>query len=298
MGEILPNSCEILPFIKSIQVNISEQNITYSKVRLFVLFLFILSSQALFAINPKRDYVATPQAIGVKYLNEKISAGNGIIINSWVCLQKDRDKPYIIISGSDAGNMSNSLGQLSALYKSGYNVILYDYRGFGESSDFEMDPNMLYYKEFADDLSNVISFTISQYNAKSIYLYGLSMGTIISRMNLDYDSAVKGLILDSFVIDPILVKDRISEVKKKHLVLADGADEYRKSNKRALKKPVLLFSGTRDVITKTEDYREFLTANPSTKFVSWDCDHLQCFTAMNKHSDVYVKEIEKFIKEK
>lgn len=278
-------------------MDIFKQKITYRGVHLFVLFIFLWSSSPLFAIKPKRDYVATPQVIGIEYLTEKISVDNGIMINSWVCLQKDQGKPYIIISGSDAGNMSNSLGQLSALYKSGYNVILYDYRGFGGSSDFEMDPNMLYYKEFADDLSKVISFAISQYNAKSIYLYGLSMGTIISRMNLDYDSAVKGLILDSFVIDPILVKDRIFEVKKKHLVLADGAEEYRKSNKRALKKPVLLFSGTQDVITKTEDYREFLTANPSTKFVSWDCDHLQCFTAMNKESDLYVKEIEKFIKE-
>lgn len=266
---------------------------------IFTLFLIVnlYSVSTLYAINPQRNYVATPEAIGVKYRTQKIKVNDGVTLNSWLCLQEDLKKPYIIISGADAGNMANTLGQTEALYKAGYNVILYDYRGFGESSDFEMNPDMVYYKEFGEDLKAVISFVKNEFKPREIFLYGLSMGTIVSRMNVDTDKAVKGLILDSFVIDPKLVKDRIYAAKKRELLLPEGSDTYARSNGEKLKKPALIFSGLQDMFTKTDDYKEFLSRNPSAKLVTGDCNHLECFMALNKDSNLYVKEINNFIEQ-
>lgn len=266
-------------------------------LNIFTLFLImnLCSISVLYAINPQRKYAATPDAIGVKYRTQKIKVNDEITLNSWLCLQEDSRKPYIIISGADAGNMANTLGQTEALYKAGYNVILYDYRGFGESSDFEMNPDMVYYNEFGDDLKAVISFVKNEFKPKEIFLYGLSMGTIVSRMNVDTDKTVKGLILDSFVIDPKLVKDRIYAAKKRELLLPEESDSYAKSNNEKLKKPILIFSGLKDMFTKTDDYKDFLARNASAKLVTWDCNHLECFMAMDKDSDLYVKEINNFI---
>ncbi|WP_166670656.1 alpha/beta hydrolase [Olivibacter sp. XZL3] len=270
------------------------------KARYFAVILLWLLTHAfslsdLYAINPQRKYAALPDVIGVAYQNHKIKVDESISLNSWICLQEDDKKPYIIISGSDAGNMANNLGQAQALYNAGYNVVLYDYRGFGESSDFDINADMLYYDEFGEDLRAVIAFVTKTYKTDKVFLYGLSMGTVISRMNVSNDSAIKGLILDSFVINPSLVKERIFKAKSRTLVLPEGAESYTESNKQPLQKPVLIFSGLQDMFTKTDDYKVFLEKNPSAKIVTWDCNHLECFTSMGTDSDLYVEEIKKFI---
>ncbi|WP_316743256.1 alpha/beta hydrolase [Pedobacter antarcticus] len=247
------------------------------------------------ALDPSRHYQATPEAIGIKYKTYKIKVNDSVSLNSWVCLQKNRKKPFIIISNTDAGNMSNSLGQAQALYQEGYNVILYDYRGFGESSDFDINSDKMYYNEFSEDLNKTIEFVNTRFKPKSIVLYGLSMGTIISRMNMDNSKIIKGLILDSFVIDPKLVVDRIFTLKNKEVLLPDSASGYAHSNMLLLKKPVLIFSGLKDYVTVTADYKEFLSKNPIAKMVTSDGGHLECFTSMGTEPNLYISEVNQFI---
>lgn len=258
-------------------------------------YLNLLFINAVFGINPKRQYDATPDAIGVKYSVHKIHINDSIKLNSWACLQVEKGKPFIIISGSDAGNMANALGQAKALYDAGYNVILYDYRGFGESSEFNINPNMVYYNEFSDDLKKTIQYVKTTFKPSSIVLYGMSMGTIVSRMNADSDPLIKGLILDSFVIDPKLIVERILALKNKNLLLPDNSIEYSSSNEVILKKPVLIFSGLKDVVTCAGDYAKFLSRNRSSKMVTWDCNHLECFTSMGSEPSLYIAEVKSFI---
>ena len=123
-----------------------------------LLFLSILSIHAI-AINPVREYSVRPEQLGLNYQTKKIKVSSTIELNSWIFIQKtNKSKLFIIVSNSDAGNMSNSLGQASEFFKAGYNVILYDYRGFGESSDFDINRNMMYYNEFTEDLRTVLQF--------------------------------------------------------------------------------------------------------------------------------------------
>lgn len=268
----------------------------YLYVSLAIVFLMnVLLLTNTYALKPERQYAAKPDAIGIKYETYRIKVNDSVTLNSWVCLQSDLKRPFIIISGSDAGNMGNSLGQAKALYDEGYNVVLYDYRGFGESSDFKMNLNMVYYSEFSEDLNKAIEFVSAKFQPKSIVLYGMSMGTIVSRMNVNSTGLIKGLILDSFVINPKLVVERIFGLKKKDLLLPGNASEYVRSNTKVVGKPVLIFSGANDAVTKTEDYKEFLSKNGTAKMVTGDCGHLQCFTSMGEDPNLYVVEVKKFV---
>jgi len=272
-----------------------NQSINTSKICFLVLLINTLFFINAYAINPQRQYTAKPDAIGLKYQTYKISVSDSVTLNSWAILQDDLTKPFIIISGPDAGNMANSLGQAQALHESGYNVILYDYRGFGESSDFKMNPNAVYYNEFAEDLNKTIAFINNKFKPKSIVLYGLSMGTLVSRMNMDSDKIIKGLILDSFMIDPKLVVDRIGVLKNKVVIIPEDAADYANSNQLNLKKPILIFSGLQDKITMTDDYKNFLSKNPAAKMVTWDCNHIQCFTSMGTDPNLYMVELKNFV---
>lgn len=262
----------------------------------FLLVLFTLCFNA-FAINPSRQYQVRPEQLGLKYQTKKIKVSAIVELNSWLFLQNKQNKPFIIVSNSDAGNMSNCLGQAREFFKAGYNVVLYDYRGFGESSDFEINRDMMYYEEFAEDLRSVLKYVKKEYAPKRVILYGLSMGTIISKSVLDTDRSINGAILDSFVVDPNLVVDRILEIKNKHVLLPDGAQKYVESNKKPLPTPILLFSGLKDIVTKSTDYSAFISLNAKSRLVTWDCNHIECFYKMTKDtdSDLYMSEVAAYI---
>lgn len=258
-----------------------------------LIVLLNFSFQAL-AINPVREYSVKPEQLGLKYQTRKIKVSSTVELNSWIFLQDNKNKPFIIVSNSDAGNMSNSLGQANEFFKAGYNVVLYDYRGFGESSDFEINRNMMYYQEFEEDLRTIVHFVRNAYAPEKIVLYGLSMGTIISKSVLNNDLSINGAILDSFVIDPNLVVSRILEIKNKNVLLPKAAQGYVESNRKPSATPILLFSGLKDVVTKSTDYSAFIGRNAKSKLVTWDCNHLECFYKMT-NSDLYMSEVKTFI---
>ena len=266
--------------------------------KLFCLLILFPLTFHLFAINPSREYQVKPEQLGLKYQTKKIKVNATVNLNSWFFLQNNLAKPFIIVSNADAGNMSNCLGQARAFFMAGYNVVLYDYRGFGESSDFEINKDMMYYDEFAEDLHAVLSHVKSEYGAKTIILYGLSMGTIVSKIVLDTDRTIKGAILDSFVIDPNLVVNRILQIKNKHVLLPHGAAAYVQSNKKRTLVPLLLFSGLKDMVTKTTDYSAFMRINAKSQLVTWDCNHIESFYKMTKDtdSDLYMAQVNKYIK--
>jgi alpha-beta hydrolase superfamily lysophospholipase len=262
-----------------------------------LIVLLTLSFQAL-GINPVREYQVKPEQIGLKYQTKKIKVSATIELNSWLFLQDNKTKPFLIVSNSDAGNMSNCLGQANEFFKAGYNVILYDYRGFGESSNFEINRNRMYYEEFAEDLRSVLLFVRKEFAPKKVVLYGLSMGTIVSKSVLNTDTSINGVILDSFVINPKLVVARILEMKNKQVLIPYGAHQYTDANTKATTTPILLFSGLKDQVTKATDYAEFTSLNANTRLVTWECNHLECFYKMTKDtdSDLYMAEVKTFIK--
>ncbi|MBU0695639.1 MAG: lysophospholipase [Bacteroidetes bacterium] len=264
------------------------------KTRLFLLLIFF-SSKSLFALIPDRVYHNLPESLGLKYISNTIKVTNKISLKSWEFMQKDSKMPFVILSYGDAGNMSYNLYQAKMFFQNGYNVIMYDYRGFGESSDFEMNPNMLYYKEFEEDLKCVLKDTKKKHHPKTIILYGLSMGNMISASVASEDHSVSNLILDSFIQDPGLVVKRIYSYKKKDILLPEDSANY-KSRISKIKIPILLFSGLKDEVTTTEDAKRILGLNPKSELVTWDCNHLKCFYEMTKTNigDLYLEKVNEF----
>jgi pimeloyl-ACP methyl ester carboxylesterase len=62
----------------------------------------------------------------------------------------------VVISGSGDGNMADNLEIVNSFLSAGYNVATYDYRGYGASSDFKIDPDLYIYPQFITDLNAVL----------------------------------------------------------------------------------------------------------------------------------------------
>lgn len=257
----------------------------------FLLVLFLQVAGSLYAINPVREYVITPDSLNMSYENLVIDTKDGAKLNSWAFIQKTHQKPFIVISYGDAGNMGNVLFQARALFEAGYNVIIYDYRGFGKSSDFEMNRDQIYYDEFITDLSSVLKVIDKKYRPSKTFLMGLSMGSIVSYM-VSRTHKVDGLIFDSFVVDPFKVKERIGVMKNRTLVLPASAQDYVSSLQKS-KQAMIVFQGIEDQFTTVDDVKEYSNVNKNTRLFPGQCNHLQSFYKMTDKTlgDLYIKEI-------
>jgi pimeloyl-ACP methyl ester carboxylesterase len=73
--------------------------------------------------------------------------------------------------------MADYLRRVDQFTNIGYNVVIFDYRGYGESSEFEIDNNMYIYPHFTDDLESMIDYVRKNHVAHfDIYGWGIGAG--------------------------------------------------------------------------------------------------------------------------
>jgi len=249
------------------------------KQSLIAIFLFILSGNV-YGLRPEKNYPITPDSMGIPYKTIHLKTNDGFGINAWIFSpKKDADKKRIlIISGGDAGNMSYYIYQAFALTKKGFKVITYDYRGFGKSSDFQINNNYLYYDEFVTDLQTVINYADSNYKDCKIGLYGFSMGTLISGFAAAKNPNISYYIAEGFILDPVKLVDRMKETTRSagktagQIELPNSANQYASIIKN-LNIPFLVFAGTEDTHTPLSDAIEAIKQKKNRELIVYDGGH-------------------------
>ncbi|HVJ45970.1 MAG TPA: alpha/beta fold hydrolase [Luteolibacter sp.] len=83
---------------------------------------------------PTHDEPATPAKWGYKFENVAFASEDGTPLHGWFMPAKGkRVKGTIVFSHGNAGAIGHHLGFTMWLVEGGYNVLMYDYRGFGKS---------------------------------------------------------------------------------------------------------------------------------------------------------------------
>src|SRR5574338_533968 len=117
------------------------------KLRNSLTLLLIFASLVTHALNPSREYKVTPDKFGMQYKEEKIKTPDGAVLNAWFFEQSKKTTNWVVISGSGDGNMADHLEIVNSFLSSGVNVATYDYRGYGSSSEFKIDPDLFIYPQ-------------------------------------------------------------------------------------------------------------------------------------------------------
>lgn len=180
----------------------------------FVTFLFIaiLFSKSLYAMNPLLDYPCVPSDFGIIYREVSFKTDDGLVLKGWLyppqdttglakdfigrmmampdSLKPERKEyhysnshnPTIIICDGDAGNMAFSIFYAYHYFTNGYAVFTFDWRGFGESAPWKIDQDQLCCAEFLTDYNAAINFIKDQPEVDSakIGLMGFSTGAYLS----------------------------------------------------------------------------------------------------------------------
>src|SRR3979409_2614549 len=164
-----------------------------------LLIAYVLVSYAVYrrAFVPGRhlfldDFTFTPFEFQADYEEVELVTADGINFGAWHFRQPGSPQT-VIVSGGHKGQRADSLGISAALWRKGFNVILYSYRGMPGS---DRAPITFGIKEVLE-LQAVIAFARKRIANARIGLLGYSMGAVVSLLGAAGEPGVQALVLDS-----------------------------------------------------------------------------------------------------
>ncbi len=99
-----------------------------------VLLVFVLQPRLLFLPNlPGRALTATPADIGLRYQTVELVTADGQTLHGW-WLPRQSARATLLFFHGNAGNISHRLDSLEIFHDLGLQVLIFDYRGYGQSS--------------------------------------------------------------------------------------------------------------------------------------------------------------------
>ncbi len=193
----------------------------------YLLVCLLITSSNLFALKPEKEYKVKPDEFGLNYEKITIPTKDGMQLAAWMYKPSGEPRKVIIISHSGDGNQSNMIELASHFVTLGYTVVTYDYRGFGESSEFKINLNFYIYAQFEKDLNAVIDY-VHKYHAKlkQMDLYGIGMGAGLSLAVGANRVEVNKIIADSPYTTLEGIQKKIKDVKGTDVMIPLAFDKY------------------------------------------------------------------------
>jgi dipeptidyl aminopeptidase/acylaminoacyl peptidase len=138
------------------------------------------------------DFGFTPWEFQVNYEEVDLVTADGITFGAWFFRQSGSPQ-VIVISPGHKGRRESLLGIAVALWRKGFNVLVYSYRGMPGSDRAMVTMGVREVQE----LEAAIAFARRRVRDARIGLLGYSMGAVVSLLGAAGDPSVEALVLDS-----------------------------------------------------------------------------------------------------
>lgn len=99
----------------------------------FMLLIYLAQSSLIYFPETGREIIITPDQIGLAYEPVEIATANNETLHGWFVPAPDA-KVTILFFHGNAGNISHRIDYLPMFYRLGYNTLIFDYQGYGQSS--------------------------------------------------------------------------------------------------------------------------------------------------------------------
>ncbi len=214
----------------------------------FVGLLILCFSQS-FGIKPLKKYQTTPNQYNLPFTDKMLVSTDSALISTWYLRHDSIPKGTYMLAYGDAGNKSYLVQHAYMFYHQGYDVLLFDYRGFGGSSDFQHDSTFLYHKEYFEDFQTVYDYVQSVNRGPRLHIYAQSMGTIFAIRVQLLDNNF--LILDSPVLSLKYARKALLKSKNKKL-------KTPKLHPKHSPKNLIIFYGLKDILIQSKDIETYI----------------------------------------
>lgn len=217
---------------------------------------------------PTRDEPATPAMWGLKFEAIDFKSSDGTPLHGWFIPAKNKAakaaKGTVVFSHGNAGSVGHHLGFCAWLAEASYNVIMYDYRGFGKSGGSVDRRGMI------DDVKAAFAYARKRpdIDPDRLVSYGHSLGGAQSVTALA-EAPVKGL--RAIVIDGAFASyQAMARVVGGQLGASLITDELspRDFVKKLAPVPLLVVHGAKDEVVPVAQGRQLFEAagEPKTLF--------------------------------
>lgn len=237
--------------------------------------------------RPWPDYRFTPFEVGAPGEDVVLRSADGTRLAGWWFDHPGSERVVIVCHGH-RGNMSDMLGIGPGLWRAGNNVLLFDFRGSGDSDD---GPQSLAHYE-RQDLRAAIDYAVGRRPGARLAVFGFSMGAAVSILEAAADDRIEALVLDSPFAD---MNDVVATAIRRFrlpplllLRLTDWATRLRYGYRfadvqpidvidRIPPRPMLLMQGDHDRIIPIEHGRRLAAAARVELQVFAGADHCEAY---------------------
>jgi len=149
---------------------------------------------------PMKKHVLSPEKIGLEYEDVFINTDEGYKLHGWFLPAQKVPRATIIFLHGNAENISTHIGAIYWLPEQGFNVFIYDYRGYGKSEgEVDIDGTIADVTLVIDHISNR-----DDIKGSNLIIYGQSLGGAIASnavANYQAKNNIKALVLESSFSD-------------------------------------------------------------------------------------------------
>jgi len=234
---------------------------------------------------PMKKLVRTPTDLGLNYQDVLIATDDGNTLHGWFLPAAEMAKATVLFLHGNAENISTHIGAVYWLPEQNYNVLLYDYRGYGKSTGIPSLP------EAVDDVKAVYDIipTLTQQPNRPIIVFGQSLGGAIAVNAVGAFSATRQIdalvIESSFANFRQIAREKLAEnwftwVLQWPLSLTITGNYNPTEALASIQKlPILIIHGTDDQVVGYHHAQTLINAASSPKQL-WKIPHGQHIQAM------------------
>lgn len=162
-------------------------------VSAFLVGLFVIGFDGCF-YYPSREVFTTPRNLGLEYEDVSFAASDGVKLSGWfIPATTPRPRGTVIHFHGNAENMTAHITFSWWFPSHGYNLLAFDYRGYGKSAGHATRAGTI--RDGHAALDYVLSRKDVDPNA--IYFFGQSLGGAIATVVAAERPEVRALVLDS-----------------------------------------------------------------------------------------------------
>jgi fermentation-respiration switch protein FrsA (DUF1100 family) len=140
---------------------------------------------------PERSLAATPDALGLEYREVRLSTEDSVRVHGWFVPAREA-KAALLYCHGNAGNISHRLESIRIFHELGLSVLIFDYRGYGESAGRPDEVGT--YLDAQAALCYL--FEVERLDPSRVVLFGESLGAAVA-IELATHVHPMGLILES-----------------------------------------------------------------------------------------------------
>ena len=146
--------------------------------------------------QPYREWVQTPDRLGLVYEDVRFQANDGTSLHAWFLPAQGKAIGTILFLHGNAENISTHIGAVYWLPARGFNVFLPDYRGYGMSQGVPSFPGV------QDDVNSALRTLLARKDVQAgrIVVFGQSLGGAIAIYNVahsPYRQHIRALVTES-----------------------------------------------------------------------------------------------------